>query len=223
MGRLQGKRAVVTQAQDFMGPAIIDLFREEGAQVIDDRRDLKTAEACESLIAEAGNIDVLIVNLSTSNLGILAHETTDAQFLAVYEALVFPLQRLTRAILPQMLTRKSGKIVVVGSANGIKGMGNRSSYGSARGAQHAYVRNVGIETAPQNVQVNATAQMFVENPTYFPPEMTGTPELNARLTEVPAGRLSTAREAASLIVYLSSSESDFISGQIFPYAGGWVV
>ena len=79
------------------------------------------------------------------------------------------------------------------------------------------------ETAPHNVQVNATGQIFVENPTYFPPEVIGTPELNARLKDVPAGRLSTGREAASLILYLSSPESNFISGQIFPYAGGWVV
>jgi NAD(P)-dependent dehydrogenase (short-subunit alcohol dehydrogenase family) len=52
--------------------------------------------------------------------------------------------------------------------------------------------------------------------------MLETPEFKERLKQVPAGRLSTGREAASLIVYLASQESNFISGQIFPYAGGWV-
>ena len=66
-GKLENKRAVVTQADDFMGPAIVALFREEGAQVLDDRRDLTRPGACESLIAEAGEIDVLIVNLAIAN------------------------------------------------------------------------------------------------------------------------------------------------------------
>jgi 2-keto-3-deoxy-L-fuconate dehydrogenase len=223
MGRLQKKRAVVTQAEDFTGPAIVKLFGEEGAEVLADRRDLRVTGACENLIAEAGEIDVLVVNLATGNLGIPVQEITDDQLAALFEALVFPLHRLTRAVLPQMIARKAGKIVVVGSANALRGAKNRSCYGSARGAQHAYVRNVGIEVAPYNVQVNATGQTFVENPTYFPPEIIGSPELNARLKDVPAGRLATGREAASLVLYLSSPESDFLSGQIFPFAGGWVV
>ena len=222
-GKLQAKRVVVTQPDDFMGPAIAVLFREEGAFVLEDRRDLTRPGACEALIAGAGEVDILVANLAIPNPRARAEETTDAQFSAVYEALVFPLHRLTKAVLPQMLARRSGKIVVVGSASALRGTENRSCYGSARGAQHAYVRNVGVEAAPHNVQVNATGQIFVENPTYFPPEMIGTPELAARLKEVPAGRLSTAREAASLILFLWSPESDFISGQIFPYAGGWVV
>jgi 2-keto-3-deoxy-L-fuconate dehydrogenase len=222
-GKLEGKRIVLTQADDFMGPPIAEMFREEGASVIEDRRDLTEPGACESLIAEAGEVDVLIANLATGNVDLPAYETTDARFVAVYEALVFPLHRLASAVLPQMMERRAGKIVVVGSATALRGQKNRVAYGSARGAQHAYVRNLGVESAPHNVQVNATGQIFVENPSYFPPEMIGSPELNARLKDVPAGRLSTGREATSLILYLSSEESNFISGQIFPYAGGWVV
>lgn len=221
--RLDGKRVIVTQADSFMGPAVSALFREEGAQVFTDKRDLKASGACEALVAEAGHTDVLIINLSIPNPRALAHETTDEQWEDVFAHVVHPMHRLTRAVLPQMIARRSGKIVVVGSASALRGTPNRSCYGSARGAQHAYVRNVGIEVAPHNVQVNATGQIFVENPTYFPPEVIGTPELEARLREVPARRLSTGREAAAFILYLAGPESDFISGQIFAYAGGWVV
>ena len=122
-----------------------------------------------------------------------------------------------------MIARNAGKIVVVGSAAALRGTNKPLLLWVGERAQHAYVRNVGVEAAPHNIQVNATGQIFVENPTYFPPEIIGTPELNARLKDVPAGRLSTAGEAASLILYLSSPESNFIAGQIFPYAGGWVV
>jgi 2-keto-3-deoxy-L-fuconate dehydrogenase len=220
-GRLEGRRAVVTQANDFMGPAIVALFAEEGAEVVEDGGDLRAEGSAEALIVRAGRVDVLIVNLALPNPRALAHETTDAQWEEVFAAIVAPTHRLVRAVLPQMLERRSGKIVVVGSAAALRGTPRRSCYGAARGAQHAYVRNVGIEVAPHNVQVNATGQIFVENPTYFPPEVIDTPELARRLEEVPARRLATGREAAELILFLASDNSDFIVGQIFPYAGGW--
>ena len=77
--------------------------------------------------------------------------------------------------------------------------------------------------APHNVQVNATGQIFVENPTYFPPEYVKSDDLKQRLKEVPAGRLSTGREAAAFILFLAGPEGDFLCGQVFAYAGGWTV
>jgi 2-keto-3-deoxy-L-fuconate dehydrogenase len=206
-----------------MGPAVEELFRKEGADLVADRSDLTAPGRCEALIGETGRVDVLIANLSIPNPRALAHETTDEQWHAVFDRLVHPLHRLVRAVLPQMIERRSGKIVVVGSAAALRGTSNRSCYGAARGAQHAYVRSVGVEVAPHNVQVNATGQIFVENPTYFPPGYVGSPELAERLKEVPVRRLSTGREAAAFLLFLSGPESDFFAGQIFPYAGGWVV
>ena len=176
-GRLAGRRAVVTEADDFMGPAVVELFREEGATVLDDRSDLTEPKAADALMAEAGDVDILIVNLSIPNPRALAHETTDEQWSRVFDKIVHPTHRLVRAVLPQMIKRESGKIVVVGSASALRGTATRTCYGAARGAQHAYVRNVGIEVAPHNVQVNATGQIFVENPTYFPPEVLGSERL----------------------------------------------
>lgn len=221
-GRLQGLRAVVTEADDFMGPAVIDLFRNEGATVFDDRRDLTDPSAANALIAGAGRVDILIVNLSIPNPRALAHETTDEQWSRVFDKIVHPTHRLVRAILPQMIERRAGKIVIVGSASALRGTPTRTCYGAARGAQHAYVRNVGIEVAPHNVQVNATGQIFVENPTYFPPEVMGSARLVEQLKTVPSGRLATGKEAAEFILFLSSPASDFFVGQVFAYSGGWV-
>ncbi|MFN4143563.1 SDR family NAD(P)-dependent oxidoreductase [Aestuariivirga sp.] len=221
-GYLSGRRAVVTEADDFMGPAIAQLFREEGAVVVEDRRDLSEPAEAEKAIRAAGHVDVLIINLSIPNPRALAHETSDEQWDAVYRKIVHPTHRLVRAVLPQMIERQSGKIVVIGSASALRGTPNRSCYGSARGAQHAYVRNVGIEVAPCNVQVNATGQIYVENPTYFPPERLSSERLAEELKAVPAGRVATGREAAEFVLFLSGPESDFISGQVFAYSGGWV-
>ena len=221
-GRLEGLRTVVTEADDFMGPAVVDLFRQEGATVLDDRRDLTGPLAANDLIRSAGRVDVLIINLSIPNPSALAHETTDEQWSRVFDKIVHPMHRLVRAVLPQMIERRAGKIVVVGSASALRGTATRTCYGAARGAQHAYVRNVGIEVAPHNIQVNATGQIFVENPTYFPPEAIGSAKLAEQLRTVPIGRLATGKEAAEFILFLSSPASDFFVGQIFAYSGGWV-
>lgn len=166
-------------------------------------------------------MDVLIANLIVPNPRVLARETTDMQWAMMFDIMVHPLHRLTRAVLPQMLARRSGKIVVIGSANGLRGAANRSAYSAARGARHAYVRNVGVEVAPHNVQVNATAQIFVANPTSFSPAVIQAPGFADRLRAVPVGRVATGRESALLALFLASAEGDFLVGQIVSFTGGW--
>jgi 2-keto-3-deoxy-L-fuconate dehydrogenase len=81
---------------------------------------------------------------------------------------------------------------------------------------------VGMEAARHNVQINLIAQIFVENPVYFPPELIETDEFKQQyLSQVPLGRLATGREDALFALFLASSESDFFVGQAIPFSGGW--
>ena len=139
----------------------------------------------------------------------------------MYDRMVHPLHRLFRAVLPQMIERRAGKILVMGSASTLRVMPNWSSYSSARGAQLAYMRAAAIEVARHNVQINAIAQTFVENPIYFSPEYIETAELQDRLRQVPLGRLAKPEEDVFLATYLVSDESDFVIGQAITFAGGW--
>ena len=83
--RLAGRRVLVTEADDFMGPAVLELFKEEGAQVIADRTDLRQPGRCEALTKETGQFDVLVANLSIPKTRALAQETTDEDWSAVFE------------------------------------------------------------------------------------------------------------------------------------------
>ena len=77
--------------------------------------------------------------------------------------------------------------------------------------------------AALGVQVNAIAQNFVDNPTYFPPEVQQLEKFQKRLAaEVPVGRLATPEEDAMLAVFLACDEVRFMVGQSIPFAGGWV-
>lgn len=222
--RLDGKRVLITQAEDYMGPAIAELFGEHGATVITDTRDLTQAGAVESLVESAGDVDVLIANLAApAHLGLSVTDTDDATWETAFDVMVHPLHRLFRATLPRMYERKRGKVVVIGSATGLKALEGVVAYGAARHAQVGYVRAAGIEAARHNVQINLIAQNFVENPAYFPPEFTESDEFKQLLAaHVPLGRLATAREDALFALFLASDESDFFVGQAIPFSGGWV-
>jgi 2-keto-3-deoxy-L-fuconate dehydrogenase len=220
--RLEGKRILVTQAKDYMGPPTIELFREHGAEVIADNSDLTQPGAVEELVANAGHIDVLVANLAApANHGIPSVEVTDDIWELMFDVMVHPLHRLCRAVLPQMYQRQAGKVVVFGSATGLKAVDIAPAYSSARFAQVGYVNAVGTEAARHNVQINLIAQNFVENPVYYPPEFTQTDEFKQMLSQVPIGRLATGREDALFALFLASNESDFFVGQAIPFSGGW--
>ncbi|MBP7669910.1 MAG: SDR family oxidoreductase [Ferrovibrio sp.] len=219
---LEGKRILITQADTFMGPMLCEVFREQGATVIADDRALADPALPAELVASAGDIDVLVANLAIPAPATPAAQVGEEEWREAFAHMVDPLPRLCRAVLPQMLARRAGKILLMGSASALRGMRNASTYSAARGAQLAYIQALGVEVAAQNVQVNAIAQNFVDNPTYFPESVQQNPRFQERLKrEVPLGRLVSPREDASFAAYLCSDAANCFVGQIFPVCGGW--
>jgi 2-keto-3-deoxy-L-fuconate dehydrogenase len=221
--RLKGKRILVTQAGEFMGPVLCEVLAEHGAVVIASTESLLSPDAPSQIFAAVGIVDVLVANLAIVAPSTTATAVSDEEWTEVFSALVHPLPRLFRTVLPGMIERGSGKILVMGSASAMRGMNRCSTYSAARGAQLAYVQAVGVEVARHNVQVNAIAQNFVDNATYFPAEVQANPLFQVRLKrEVPLGRLVYAREDAELAAYICSDVADCYVGQVFPLCGGWV-
>ncbi len=218
-----GQRVLITQANDFMGPMLTEVFRELGATVIADQSSLEAPNRALAVVTEAGHVDILIANLGIPAPSTPAAQADEEEWRHAFAHMVDPLPRLVRAVLPQMLARGRGKIILIGSASALRGIKRASTYSAARGAQLAYIQSVGIELASSGIQLNAIAQNFVDNPTYFPPEVQSNPAFQERLRrEVPLGRLVSAREDAMFVAYLASTHADCFVGQIFPVCGGWV-
>jgi NAD(P)-dependent dehydrogenase (short-subunit alcohol dehydrogenase family) len=220
---LSGLRVLVTQAGTFMGPVLCEVFGELGADVMADDRAMVEPELPALIVREAGRIDVLVANLAIAAPTTPAVDVAEEEWRSVFAHLADPLPRLVRAVLPQMVERRSGKILLIGSAAALRGMKRSSTYSAARGAQLAYIQAVGAEAASHNVQINAIAQNFVDNPTYFPASVQADTRFRERLKrEVPLGRLITPREDALFAAYLCSPAADCFVGQVFPVCGGWV-
>lgn len=225
--RLDGKRVLLTQARDFMGPALTEVFERLGATVIADERALADDPALPAAIVHAaGHVDVLLLHLAMPAPSTPAADITDAEWRCVFAHLVDPMPRLVAAVLPQMLERTGdakGRILLMGSAAALRGQKRTGSYSAARGAQLAYMQSVALELAPQGIAFNAIAQNFVANPTYYGPEVQANPRFQERLKrEVPLGRLVSAEEDAMFAAYLCSDAAACFVGQAFPVSGGWV-
>ena len=220
---LSGKRVLITHADLFMGPVLCEVFAKHSATVIASNDPLIGEDTPAALIAESGPLDALVANLAIAAPTTLTTEVTEQEWQETFGALVHPLARLLRAVLPGMIEKRAGKIVVMGSASALRGIKRTSTYSAARGAQLAYVQAVGVEVAPYNIQVNAIAQNFVDNPTYFPADVQANPRFQERLKrEVPLGRLVSAKEDAEFAAYLCSEHANCFVGQVFPVCGGWV-
>jgi 2-keto-3-deoxy-L-fuconate dehydrogenase len=249
--RLTGKVALITNAERFMGPAITQEFAREGATLALHTRepgaaerasalaeaqgrltavfdgDLTRSEECERLVGDVvrrfGRLDILVNNSARPSAGGPTEAVTDADWRALMVHLLDEPFFMLRAALRVMRPARRGKIINLTSATGIFGLPRHAAYAAARAAVNNLTRSVGLEVAKDGVQVNAIAQNYVENPTYYPPELLADPEALARiLRRVPAGRLARSEESARLAVYLATEDADFFVGQVIPFAGGSV-
>jgi 2-keto-3-deoxy-L-fuconate dehydrogenase len=249
--KLTGKIALITNASEFMGPAITEEFCREGASVVlHDRsetavkpvaaiaqglgREVLTVtgdltqpaeadRAIDAVVARFGRLDVLVNNSANPPTGSPTEQVTDAEWRAMMSRLLDEPFYCLRAALRVMRPAKRGKIINMSSAAAFPGLANYAAYSAARAGVNGLTKAVGREVAREGIQVNAIAQNYVENPTYFPPELVNDPKSLARMVKnIPAGRLARGEESAKLAVYLASDDADFFVGQVVPFAGGWV-
>jgi NAD(P)-dependent dehydrogenase (short-subunit alcohol dehydrogenase family) len=249
--KLTGKVALITNASQFMGPAITEEFGREGATLALHDRDeaalrpvcaiaemlgrealplggdlARSAEAervVQAVVARFGRLDILVNNNASPPAGSPVDEITDQTWRDMTTRLLDEPFYCLRAAVRVMRPAGRGKIINMSSAAAIPGLANYAAYSAARAGVNGLTRAVGREVARDGIQVNAIAQNYVENPTYFPPVLTADPDKLARMVRhIPAGRLARGEESARLAAYLASDDADFFVGQVIPFAGGWV-
>ncbi|MGH3087887.1 MAG: SDR family oxidoreductase [Rubrobacteraceae bacterium] len=228
-GRMEGRRVLVTDAERYMGPPIVELFRKEGAEVIADQSEYADDGAVREVVEGAGRIDVLVANFAgplrnmpVTNMLTDVTEFEDEDFQGYLDELVWPMLRFVRAVLPQMIERRSGKVVAATSASPMRAIPGLNIYSAARGAQNAFVKVAGAEVAAHNVQINAIGPAHIENNMYYTDEMLSDESVREQfVADIPAGRLGVGEEAAELALALATDASNFLSGQVIPISGGW--
>ena len=216
------RRALITCVDRYMGRTIADKFTQIGIEVVEDNSPLACAAEVERVVAEAGRIDILVVNLAEPPMTGPVQAIEDADWHRLFTSLVDPLMHIVRAVTPQMLERKCGKIIAVTSAAPLKGIANNAAYCAARGAQNSFIKAVGLELARSGIQANAIAQNYVNNDTYYPDDILDQPKFIEHVKRnVPTNKVGAPAETAELAAYLASENCTHMVGQLIPLAGGW--
>ncbi len=163
------------------------------------------------------NIDILINNAGISYVGLLQDMTVDEWHESI-ETNLSSVFYFSRNVIPYMLQKQCGKIINISSVWGVCGASCEVAYSASKGGINAFTRALAKELAPSNIQVNAIACGAIDT------------DMNSHLStedkiqlenEIPAGRMGTVEEVASLVYGLVCS-SDYLTGQVITLDGGWI-
>ena len=242
---LKGKSVLVTGSGGGLGRSHAILLAERGAKIIvhdiitdsanetaelirgngqkasvliSDIRDITDFQAS---IGKIGKIDILVNNAGVGGKGRKIEDIDIGIFNEMFDVHVRGTFFATKAVLPQMKKRNSGKIINISSIFAMGGHDSISHYAAAKSAISGLTKSWARELAPWKINVNAVAPGFVET------EMTraSTSQRDIRRLEkkMPLGRFCKPIDISFAVAWLASSEADMISGQIISPNSGAVI
>ena len=159
------------------------------------------------------NISVLINNAGIRDDNLLIFLNSD-QWHKVINTTLDGFFYVTRRVLKGMLTKRFGRIINVASLSGLKGLPGQSNYSAAKAALIGATKALAQEVAARKVTVNAVAPGFIKS------DMTKDLDEASLKKLVPLGRFGEADEVASLVAFLASEESSYITGETISINGG---
>ena len=245
MNALSGKTALVTGSSRGIGRAAGLRLAELGAKVF--FHGVKESEKLLSAVAEAGNgaeyltgdfgnmadvkqmadtlrkrslvPDILVLNDSVQSYTGLSNFDSE-EFLRMFRTNVESSFLLLHELLPEMRQKESGRVIFVGSINGIKPASRLAVYGAAKAALMNLAHVVAKENAPYGITVNTILPGVVE--TDRNAAILNDENFAEKLREeIPMHRFGTLEECAELIAFLASAQASYITGNEISISGGW--
>lgn len=250
MNRLSGKVALITGGNAGIGESVAKLFAEEGAAVVVTGRrqaeldrvareimakggkalavagsvtdETHARAAAERTVSSFGKIDVLVNNAGVGDFGKRLHEMDDTAWANVLDVNLTGPFRMTRAVIPQMLKQTGGSIVNISSIASLVGIPLLSAYAASKGALDALTRSIAIDYASDGIRCNVVNPGLIDTP-MAAPLMANSEQLGSILSHYPIRRAGKPEEVASMVLYLASDESAWVTGGTFRIDGGMTV
>lgn len=240
-GLLEGKNVLMTAAAGAgIGFATAQRCVEEGARLfISDIHDKRTAQAAEKLaeiggrpcghrlcnvrddgdvralveaaIADMGHVDVVINNAGLGGETPIV-DMTDEQWDTVLDVTLNSVFRMTRAVLPHMMERRSGVIVNNASVLGWRAQAGQAHYAAAKAGVMALTRCSAIEAAEHGVRINAVAPSLAVHP--FLVKTTPQELIDELEAKEAFGRGAAPWEVSNVMVFLASDYSSYMTGEV---------
>lgn len=163
------------------------------------------------------DVDVLIHNSGNSYYGLIT-DMEDTEIEEMTQLHLISPMLLTKKLLPKMVNKKSGSIIVVSSIWGLTGAACEVVYSTVKGGLNSFVKALAKEVAPSNIRVNGVAPGAIATKMM---DNFNCDDQALLCEEIPFGRLGEASEVANVVSFLSSREASYISGQIISVNGAW--
>jgi len=243
---LAGKTVLVTGGSRGIGRAIVELFAQDGAAVtffyrgntaaaeevlekahsegwsvaaqqLDICDAAATRDAIDGLAERAGRIDVLVNNAGVIRDNLLAL-LEDDDIRSVLETNIGGVFNVTRAVVPHMISRRSGKIINLSSVSGEKGGRGQTNYAASKGAINAFTKALAVELASRRIMVNCVSPGVIETEMSQAVRDLAGDEIKARIL---LRRFGQPQEVAYAVWFLASRFADYVTGEILHVDGGF--
>ena len=228
MRGLKGKTAIVTGGAAGIGAAIVERFEAEGTQVvifdINGKRkvDITDYEAVKKAVADAGPVGILVNNAGWDMFKPFL-QTDPAFWQKIISINLLGALNVLHCVLPGMVARGGGKVVTIASDAGRVGSSGEAPYSACKGGLIALSKTLARELATKNIRLNVVCPGLTETgmlESFM--QGAGNPEKlrEAYRRAVPLGRLGKPEDIAGTVLFLSSDDADFITGQTISVSGG---
>ena len=227
-----GATVIVNALTDtYLGPFVEQLSKQIGRPVIGITGDCTTAEGAARLAQRAGElappVDILVNNVGDAIRATFlpldgsagAEPVSDEDVAKSLDLNLMAAIYCTRAFGAGMLARKQGKVINISSLSAFNGSPHLSLYAAAKAGLGGFTRSLALEWARHGVQVNAIAPGLFPDPVALGPERFAAVVDKTR-SRIPMGRVGEFREVGLLALYLASSASDYMTGQVLSIDGG---
>ena len=233
---LEGKRALVTGASKGIGRAIAEELARGGAFVVvgyrsgkDEAEELASAiggaavqadvsspDEAARLVAEAGDIDVLVNNAGLTRDGLLARMSDD-DWRTVIDTNLSSVFYTCRAVTRPMMKKRGGSIVNISSVVGVHGNWGQTNYAASKAGIIGFTKSLARELGSRNIRANVVAPGYVKTALtdVLPEEATA-----AMIQNTPLGRVAEPQEIAGAVRFLASDAAGFITGEVLLVDGG---
>lgn len=195
---------------------------QNGGNAVAIQADVSKRNEAQRLFEEAKNvfgaIDVLVNNAGIAQIKLFT-DITDEDYDRMFDCNVRSVFNCCQCALPDMIHRKSGRIINISSMWGVTGASCEVHYSASKAAVIGMTKALARELAPSGITVNAIAPGVINTP------MNGgfdEQTINELIEETPVGRLGTAEDVARAILFLADEKSDFITGQTLGIDGGFI-
>jgi NAD(P)-dependent dehydrogenase (short-subunit alcohol dehydrogenase family) len=239
---LDGRVAVVTGGAMGIGRAIAERFVASGASVELWDADMTAAEAtarelgaaararhvdvtdmqavaaaAEACARATGAPDILVTSAGIAGPNARTWEYPLAEWQRIMRINVDGTMHCCRALLPGMLARNYGRVVLIASIAGKEGNPNASAYSASKAAVIGLTKSLGKETADKDIAVNCITPAAARTRIF---DQMAPEHIQFMLSKIPRGRFVEPREIAAMVAWLCSAENSFTTGAVFDISGG---